>query len=60
MTRAQASALAAAVALSIIAAVTTYAFVRPGDYQSTAVLALAPRRIPLVSRRLHVRLHVRP
>jgi uncharacterized protein involved in exopolysaccharide biosynthesis len=43
LTRAQASALAAVVALSIIAAGTTYAFLRPGEYQSTAVLALAPR-----------------
>lgn len=43
MTRIQASALAIVVALAILAAGTTYALMRPGHYESEAVVALAPR-----------------
>jgi hypothetical protein len=43
LTRTQAYCLAAVVALGILAAGTLYALVRPTDYKSTAVVALAPR-----------------
>lgn len=43
MTRTQAHRLAAVVALGILAAGTAYALVRPTSYESTAVVALAPR-----------------
>jgi hypothetical protein len=43
LTRTQAYRLAAVVALGILAAGTVYASVRPTSYESTAVVALAPR-----------------
>jgi hypothetical protein len=43
LSRAQAYALAVVVALAILAAGSTYALVRPTNFESTAVVALTPR-----------------